>query len=163
MGMFEMSAEQATEWRQKCRDLVAPKVNGEDVLSAAAFRRGGAAASMAVSKAQLGGLVYAGVKLFNKKKAGGLPERVMLAVTPNRVYAFKLGFKGRDYNVKDEVAVWDRGGLQISTEVKSGMTALTIESPAEGEKATLVGISVKDDPVSQELIGVLQGAASASA
>ena len=40
------------------------------------------------------------------------------------------------------------------------MTALTIESPASGEKATLVGISVKDDPVSQELIGVLQGAAA---
>jgi hypothetical protein len=40
------------------------------------------------------------------------------------------------------------------------MTSLTIESPAEGEKATLVGISVKDDPVSQELIGVLQGAAA---
>ena len=39
------------------------------------------------------------------------------------------------------------------------MTALTIESPAEGEKATLVGISVRDDPVSQEVMGVLQGSA----
>ena len=37
------------------------------------------------------------------------------------------------------------------------MTSLTIESPAEGEKATLVGIGVKDDPVSQDLMGVLQG------
>jgi hypothetical protein len=37
------------------------------------------------------------------------------------------------------------------------MTALTIESPAEGEKATLVGVGVRDDPISQELIGVLQG------
>jgi hypothetical protein len=43
------------------------------------------------------------------------------------------------------------------------MTALTIESPAEGEKATLVGISVKDDPVSQEVIAVLQDGAPASA
>jgi hypothetical protein len=42
------------------------------------------------------------------------------------------------------------------------MTALTLESPAEGEKATLVAIGVKDDPVSQELIGALQdGAATA--
>jgi len=162
MAMFEMSEEQAVEWRQKCRDLVAPRVNGEEVLSAGAFRRGGASASMVASKAQLGGLVYAGIKLFNKKKAGGLPERVMLAVTPDKLYAFKLGFKGRDYNVKDEVAVWDRAGLQISTEVRSGMTALTISSPAEGEKATLVGVGVKDDPISQELIGVLQGAAPAS-
>ena len=39
------------------------------------------------------------------------------------------------------------------------MTWLTIESPAEGKKATLVGSGVKDDPLSQELIGVLEGAA----
>lgn len=158
MGMFEMTDDQVVEWRQKIRDLVAPHVNGEEVISAAAFRRGGASASMVASKAQLGGIVYAGIKMFNKKKAGGLPERVMLAVTPDKLYALNFGFKGRNYNIKGEAAVWDRPGLRISTERKSGMTALTIESPAEGEKATLVGVGVKDDPLSQELIGVLQGA-----
>jgi hypothetical protein len=158
MGMFEMSDDQAVEWGQKFRDLVAPHVNGEAVESAAAFRRGGAAASTVASKAQLGGAVYAGIKLFNKKKAGGLPERVMLAVTPDKLYAFNFGFKGRSYKIKGEAAVWDRPGLKISSERKSGMTALTIESPSEGEKATLVGVGVKDDPISQGLIAVLQGA-----
>jgi hypothetical protein len=43
------------------------------------------------------------------------------------------------------------------------MTALTIESPSEGEKATLVGIGVKDDPLSQELIGMLLGVAPGDA
>jgi hypothetical protein len=162
MGMFEMSDEQAVEWGQKLRDLVGPHVNGEEVLSAAAFRRGGATASMVASKAQLGGIVYAGIKMLNKKKAGGLPERVVLAVTPDKLYAFNLGFKGRDYKIKGEAAVWDRPGLKTSTDRKSGMTALTIESPTEGEKATLVGIGVKDDPVSQELIGTLQGGAPAA-
>jgi len=156
MGMFEMTPDQVIEWRQKFRDLVAPHVNGEEVLAAAGFRRGGASASMVASKAQLGGLVYAGIKLFNKKKAGGLPERVMLALTPSKLYAFNFGFKGRDYKIKEEAAVWDRAGLKISTDRKTGMTALTIESPTEGEKATLVGVGVKDDPLSQELIGALQ-------
>jgi hypothetical protein len=64
-----MSDEQAVEFRQKLHELAAPHVNGEEVVAAAAFRRGGAAASMVASKAQLGGLVYAGVKLLNKKKA----------------------------------------------------------------------------------------------
>jgi hypothetical protein len=73
MEMFEMTDAQVVEWRRKFRDLVAPHVNGEEVLSAAAFRRGGASASMVASKAQLGGLVYAGVKPFSKKQAGGLP------------------------------------------------------------------------------------------
>lgn len=162
MGMFEMTEDQVVEWRQKYRDLAAPHVNGEDVLSAAAFRRGGASASMVASKAQLGGIVYAGIKMLNKKKAGGLPERVMLVVTPDKLYALNFGFKGRDYKIKGEAAVWDRAGLKFSTERKTGMTALTIESPTEGEKATLVGVGVKDDPISQELIGVLQGAAPAA-
>ena len=162
MSMFEMSDEAAAEWGQKLRDLVAPEVNGEEVVSAAAFRRGGATASLIASKAQMGGLVYAGIKMLNKKKAGGLPERVVLALTPDKLYAFNLGFKGRDYKLKGEAAVWERAGLKISSEQKSGMTALTIESPAEGEKATLVGIGVKDDPISQEMIAALQGTAPAA-
>jgi hypothetical protein len=47
-------------------------------------------------------------------------------------------------------------------QVAGGMTALTIEPP-EGDRATLVGISVKDDPVSQDLIGTLQCTAPAAA
>jgi hypothetical protein len=160
MGMFEMSPEHVAEWRQKCEELVAPHVNGEEVVAAAGFRQGGASASYAASKAQLGGLVYAGIKLMSKKKAGGLPDKVMLALTPNRLYAFKLHV-GRNYKLGEEVAVWERPGLKTSTAVTGGMTALTIESPSEGEKATLVGISVKDDPVSQDLIAALQGGTAA--
>jgi hypothetical protein len=163
MAMFEMSEEQAVEWRQKLRDLAAPHVHGEKVVAAGAFRRGGATASMVASKAQLGGIVYAGIKMLNKKKAGGLPEQVLLVTTPTKLYAFNFGFKGRDYKIKDEAAVWERAGLKFSTEVKSGMTALTIESPGEGEKATLVGIGVKDDPISQEVMDILQGTAAAGA
>jgi hypothetical protein len=155
MGMFEMSDAQVEEWRGKCRELVAPRVNGEEVVAAAGFRQGGASANYMASKAQLGGIVYAGIKLARKKKAGGLPDKVMLAVTPNRVYAFKLKI-GRDYKLGDEVAAWERSGLRASTQ-QGKMTSLTLESPAEGEKASLVGIGVRDDPVSMELMGVLSG------
>lgn len=154
MGMFEMSEAQVAEWRQKCRDLVTDQVNGEEVLGAAGFRRGGASANYVASKAQMGGLVYAAIKMLRKKQAGGLPEKVMLAVTPNRLYAFKLGFRGRDHKLGDEVGNWERQGLKVSADRSGTMTSLTLESPS-GEKATLVGISVKDDPVSQELIAVL--------
>jgi hypothetical protein len=40
------------------------------------------------------------------------------------------------------------------------MTTLTIASPSEGEKATLVGGGIQDDPWSQEVIDVLTGAAA---
>lgn len=161
MAMFEMTPDQVIEWRQKYRDMAAPHVNGEEVVAAAPFRQGGATASFVTSKAHFGGLVYAIVKLLRKKQAGGLPEKVMLVVTSQKLYALNIG--ARADKVKGEAAVWDRSGLRISTERRSGMTALTIESPVEGEKATLVGIGIKDDPLSQELIGTLQGAAPAAA
>lgn len=159
MGMFEMSPEQVAEWRQTCRDLAESKLGGEEVVAAAGFRRGGASANYAASKAQLGALVYGGIKLLRKKQAGGLPEKVILAVTPNRIHAFKLGFKGRSYKIGEEVTAWERPATKVTTGSGSGMTTLTLES-AGGEKATLVGISVKDDPVSQELIEVLLGASA---
>lgn len=163
MGMFEMSPDQVAEWRRQCQELAGPRVNGEELLAAAGFRQGGASANYAASKAQLGGAVYAGIKMLRKKKAGGLPDKVMLAVTPEKLYAFKLSV-GRGYKLGDEVGCWERAGLKVSADESGTMTALTIESPgAEIEKATLVGISVKDDPVSQELIGMLQGAAPPAA
>ena len=87
----------------------------------------------------------------------------MLVVTPTKLYAFTYKFKGRNYKIKDEAAVWERAGLRVSTDDSGGMTALTIASPAEGEKATLVGGGVKDDPFSQGQIEVLTGATPASA
>ncbi len=163
MGMLEMSPEYVAEWRQKCRDMAAAKIDGEEVLAAAGFRQGGASANYAASKAQLGGLVYAGIKMLRKKQAGGLPDKVILAVTPNRIHAFKLGVRGRDYKIGEEVGTWDRAGVKIGTGSGGGMTTLTIESPADGGNATLVGIGVRDDPVSLEAIDVLRGAAPADA
>ena len=110
MGMFEMSDKQVEEWREKCRELVEPRVErrrgrrrrrpsgrAERPRATSPRRRSSAA------------LVYAGIKMLRKKKAGGLPDKVMIAVTPDKVYAFKLKV-GRDYKLGDEVAVWDRGG-----------------------------------------------------
>jgi hypothetical protein len=155
MGMFEMSPETVTEWTQKYAQLAGEHVD-EEVIAAAPFRRGGAAATMAVSKAQLGAVVYAGTKLFQKKKSGGMPERVFLVVTPTKLHAFKWRMRGRSYKLMAALAVWDRGGLRFNTERKSKNTMLTIESPAEGEKVILTGAGVVDDPISGEVMRVLQ-------
>jgi len=64
--------------------------------------------------------------------------------------------RGRNYKLGDEVAVWERAGLRISTEPKMGLTMLTIESPAEGEKVTVAPGGIKDDPWTQEVIRVLR-------
>jgi hypothetical protein len=152
---FDITPEAAAKWKQDLWEEATPRVGGEELVAVAAFRRAGAAGSYAASKLG-GGLPYLATKLVSKKRAGGLPENVMLAVTPTKVYAFKRKQKGRRMVAGDEVAVWDRGGLRVSTDQAMGMTKLTIESPGEEEKVTLVGASVKDDPVSLELIDVLK-------
>jgi hypothetical protein len=155
MGMFDISDEAVAEYTEKFRVMAQEKV-GEPVVATGPFRRGGAAAGMAISHAGLGGIAYAANSLFNKKKAGGLPQRVFLVVTPTKVHGFKWDIKGRNYKLKDEAAVWDREGLRVSTEQKMGLTMLTIESPAEGEKVTLAPFGVKDDPWTQEVARVLR-------
>jgi hypothetical protein len=159
MGMFDMTMkeEDVEPFRRQLHEAVRDHVNGEELLAAGAFRRGGASGSYAASKAG-GGLVYAAVGLARKKKAGGLPQRVLLAVTPDHLYAFELKFKGRSYTAKREVALWQRPGLRIGSKQSMGLTQLAIESPAEGEKATLVPIGVKDDPVSLDVIRTLEAA-----
>jgi hypothetical protein len=162
MGMLEMSPEYVVEWRQKCRDLAASQIEGEEILAAAGFRQGGASANYVASKAQLGALVYAGIKMLRKKEAGGLPDKVILAVTPDRIRAFALKVRGRDCKIGEEVASWERAGLTVDAYRGGAMTSLTIASP-DGGKASLVGIGVRDDPVSLEVIDALQGAAPADA
>ncbi len=153
--MFDISDETVAEYTEKFNVMAQEKV-GEPVIAVGPFRRGGAASNFAISKGGLGGLVYAANSLRNKKKAGGLPQQAFLIVTPNKLHAFKYKMRGRGYTLQDEVAVWDRPGLRFSTESKMGLTMLTIESPAEGEKVTLAPGGVKDDPWTQEVIRVLK-------
>jgi hypothetical protein len=155
MGMFDISEETEREYTEKFRRLAQERVS-EPVIAVGPFRRGGAASSFAISKGQLGGLVYAANALRNKKKAGGLPQQTFLVVTPTKLHAFKYKLRGRSYKLGDEVAVWDRAGLRISAEPKMGLTMLTIESPAEGEKVTLAPAGIKDDPWTREVARVLQ-------
>jgi hypothetical protein len=68
----------------------------------------------------------------------------------------KAGRKG--YTAEKEVARWQRAGLRVSSSQKMGLTNLTIESPAEGEKVTIVPIGVKDDAVNLEFIDLLEQA-----
>ena len=155
MGMFDISDADVAKYTAEWRKMAEEKVD-EPVIAMGPFRRGGAATNFAISKARLGAIAYAANALRNKQKAGGLPDKLFLVVTPTKLHAFKYGFRGRSYNLKDEAAVWDRPGLQFSTEQKMGLTMLTIEAPAEGEKATLAPGGIKDDPWTQEVIRVLQ-------
>jgi hypothetical protein len=131
---------------------------------------------MAGRAAQMGGLRAGGVlgsiagqamargaaKKGQEKRAGGLPERVMLAVTPKHVYAFDCSYeisrkaKEREQGKPTEAKVWDIGAIKCSSKKSGTMTMLTID---DGEDtSTLAGGSSADDPWSQDVMRALGAA-----
>jgi hypothetical protein len=154
MGRFDISPEVAEEWRGKYRASVQPHVEGE-VLAVGAFRPPGAGTKMAISKLQLGALAYGAAHKAGKSKAGGLPGQFVLAVTPDRLYAFKYKSGRSGIKIKEEAASWDRAGLQIGTERLSTTTRVTLEWP-DGEKIVCDQEGLGDNPWADDVIRELR-------
>ena len=119
--------------QQLYRDMAQQRVE-EPVEAAWLFHRTGFLPSYGVSKVSpLAGMV---MRTINKKRAAGFPTAFVLALTPTKLYAFEHRFKGRtrEQSLKDELAVWDRAGLEVSWKESTMDTTVTIASPGEGEK-----------------------------
>jgi hypothetical protein len=154
MGRFDISPEVAEEWRGKYRASVEPHVDGE-VLAVGPFRPTGAGTKMAISKTQVGALAYGAAHLMGKKKAGGLPGQFLLAVTPDKLYAFKYKQGRNGANIKEESASWDRAGIKASTDRMQTTTRLTLEFP-DGEKIVCDQEGLGDNPWGDDVIRELQ-------
>jgi len=154
MGRFDITPEVAEEWREKYRASVEPHVDGE-VLAVGAFRPTGAGTKMAISKAQVGALAYGAAHLMGKKKAGGLPGQFLLAVTPDKLYAFKYKPGRHGVKIKEESAVWDRAGLKVGTDDRQTTTRVTLEL-ADGRKVVCDQEGLGDNPWADDVIRELQ-------
>jgi hypothetical protein len=154
MGRFDISPELAEEWRGKYRASVEPHVDGE-VLAVGAFRPTGAGTKMAISKFQVGALAYGAAHKIGKKKAGGLPGQFVLAVTPDRLYAFKYKSGRNGITIKDAAGSWDRAGLNVETDHRQTTTRLTLEWP-DGEKIVCDQEGLGDNPWADDVIRELQ-------
>jgi hypothetical protein len=155
MGRFDISPEVAEEWRGKFRSSVEPHVEG-DVLAVGTFRTTGAATKYGISKLQLGAAAYGAVSAIGKKRAGGLPGQFLVAVTPSKVHAFKYKQKRNGVAIKDEVAEWDRAGLEVNTERLQMTTRVTLEWPGEGEKIVCDQDGMGDNPWADDVIRELR-------
>jgi hypothetical protein len=143
--MFDTDA-----WKGKYREAVQEKLPGEQVEAAWLFYRTGGYAGMALGPlSPLAGII---ARTIGKKRAGGLPNQFLLALTPTTVRAFKCKPSARKAKVGDELAVWDRAGLQISIRDAAVNTEVTIESPGEGEK---VVCSTGKDAASREFLELM--------
>jgi hypothetical protein len=155
MGRFDISPQVAEEYRAKFREAVQPSLD-EEVLAVGPFRPTGAGTKYAISKAQVGALAYGAAHLRGKKKAGGLPGQFLLAVTPTKLHAFKYKSKRSGPEAKEEVASWDRAGLEVSTDPKSTTTRVSLEWP-DGASIVCDQEGMGDNPWADDVIRVLQG------
>ncbi len=125
-----MDAQTLAQWQGKYRDAVQSQLS-EPVEAAWAFYRSGSFAAMGLR--QISPIVAWGVKAMGKRKAGGLPQNFLLAVTPTRVYAFEYKASPSAVKIGKELAVWERNGLRVTSEAASINTTVTLESAAEAE------------------------------
>lgn len=139
------------KYAQAYRDSAQEKITDEQVLGAWLFYRSGGFAAMGVSK--LSPLAATVIRTVNKKRAGGFPSTFLIAATPTKVRAFKAKPRRNGVKLGDELAVWDRFGLDVTVRDAAVNTEVIFESPAEGEKVTC---STGKDAHSRAFLELLQ-------
>jgi hypothetical protein len=153
MSMFDTEA-----WKGKYRDAAQEKLPGEQVEAAWLFYRTGGYAGLALGP--LSPLAAIVARTIGKKRAGGLPNQFVLALTPTKVHALKCRPSGTKAKVGEELAVWDRAGLRVGVRDAAVNVEVTLESPSEDEK---VVCSTGKDATSREFLELLAAPAPAAA
>ena len=137
MGLFSMDPQ---KWAAKY-DAAATDFLGEPVVAACQFTRTGGFTE--VGLAQISGLGSMISGMTNKKKAGGLPQLFLLAVTEQRLYALGLprSSSGMKVRVTKELGRWELADITVATSGVLGGTKLVIDAPREGEHVEVQGPS----------------------
>ena len=110
----------------------------EQVLGACPFSppRNEVAGRAAALGGRLGGGLLGGLlarkaeTALNGRAAGGLPQNFVLAVTASHVRAYEMRFTRGGAEAGQEVAAWDRSGLQVANVDRGGLkTNVTLSLP----------------------------------
>ncbi len=128
---LSFSPEEQRAWMEQYRSSVEQKV-GAPVIAFLPFHRTNAMGAMAMHR--VSPLAASAMRLLAKKKAGGLPPNFILVLTADRIYAYTSKTRVDSFELKDELAVWERAAIRVTTQETSLNMQLTLESPAEGEK-----------------------------
>jgi len=138
------------EWERKYRDALQPLVD-EPVLAGGVFYRTGGWAATVVGP--FSGLAAIISRTIGKRRAGGLPNQFLLAVTPTRVHAFKCSLAFGDVEAREELGVWDRAGLTVTAEETSVNTKVVLERGGDGQRLIC---STGKDELSQSVVQAMQ-------
>ena len=128
---LSLGPEEQRAWMDQYRSSVEQKV-GEPAIAFLPFHRTAAMGAMAMH--HVSPLAAGVMRRIAKKKAGGLPPNFILVLTAERIYAYTSKTTARSFELKEQLAVWERAGVRVSSRETSLNMQLTIESPAGDEK-----------------------------
>ncbi len=77
-----------------------------------------------------------------KDRSGGLPDTMLLAVGPTKVYVFEYRTRGLSLALGPPVRVWHRLDLEVTTRVRRVASELTIDVVSTGEHHELESTSM---------------------
>jgi hypothetical protein len=142
----------ATDWAEKLKEAVQPHVPAP-VEAVGMLQPAGTWGSFGVGYVS----PLAGMFMRSKanKRAGGLAKdtftgtkMAMLAVTADRVYAFKAKPSGRNWKVQEQVGEWARNDLRVTATPGKLTTKVAIDVVSSGDhfelEATTVGNASKE-------------------
>lgn len=140
------------KYRSRAVDVVSPHC--EEAVEEVGFFQprgmlGGAGMTMAVSG--LGGSLMR----RKAKKDAGLPEFLLVALTPSFVHVFGYKPKGRSWKIKEEAARWPRAGLQASRG-EGTMTNQVTFTLDDGQQVSIEAMKMWgsfNDPIIDKLTG----------
>jgi hypothetical protein len=163
---FELDAAKVAEYEKKYKDAVQPRLS-EDVQAVGAFQRTGQYLLTIPIVGQIGLVFYLLYQSFNKRRGGSLPMNFLLAVTPEKVHAFKYrqGGYGK-IKVKHEVAVWQRSEIAVASTVDGAISSTVtfhISEGGEPQKIVCNTGKLSMNPWSASVLELLGGRASGGA
>lgn len=123
----------------------------EPVLAGGLFQR--TRALEGVTLGPFSGLLALVARRVGRRRAGGLPHRFVIAVTPTRVHVFGCTTVGGELKVKDELAAWSRAGMTVTAEETAMNTKVVIRSA--GAEDPFVCSTGKDEH-SQSVVYAMQ-------
>ena len=145
-----MDAAKQAKAEKMYREAVQPHTD-ETVLAAWIFYRSGSFAKVALT--QVSGLAAMASGAVGKRKAAGLPQTFVLAVTPTHVRAFKAKPRGFGVKVGDELMSWDRRALTVTAEPATVNTTVILQ-PRDGGDSVVC--STGKDEGSMAMIRAMQ-------
>ena len=128
---LSFSVEEQQAWVDGNRARVEKKT-GAPVLAFSTFYRSASWGQLPMQ--HVSPLAASAMKLIGKRKAGGLPSSFLLALTDDRLYAFKYKPRRDVIEVGDEVGSWDRSAIAASVEETALTMRLTISAAGDGGK-----------------------------